>query len=140
MRRTATATALILVALGLSACATGAPMPDPTSATPAPSASTRPPLATTTPGVIAPTGTPAEVPPARWSAIEDDLAGRGVTAAPVLVSAENVTFNDGSLGCAAPGQSYTQAQIDGMRVVVEADGTTYDYRFGNGDTPQLCTR
>ena len=111
-----------------------------TEPTPSASSSTRPPFQTTTPGAIAPTGTPAEVPTARWAAIVADLAARGVTDEPVLVSAESVTFNDGSLGCATPGQSYTQAQIDGMRVVVTARDTTYDYRFGEGDTAKLCTR
>ena len=112
-------------------------MSDPT---PTPTSSTRPPLATTTPGPITPTGTPADVPAARWSAIEDDLVARGVAGEPVLVSAENVTFNDGSLGCAEPGQAYTQAIVEGMRVVVQVDGTAYDYRFGAGDSPKLCTR
>lgn len=107
---------------------------------PTPSESTRPPFRTTTPGAIAPTGTPTEVPAARWTAIATDLTSRGISGEPVLVSAESVTFSDGSLGCASPGQSYTQAQVDGMRVVVMADGKTYDYRFGAGDDPKLCTR
>ncbi|WP_223171051.1 hypothetical protein [Microbacterium sp. NIBRBAC000506063] len=85
-----------------------------------------------------PSGTPTDVPPARWAAIESDLAGRGVTAPPELVTAERVTFSDGSLGCPQPGQSYTQALVDGMRVIVTADGKHYDYRFGRGDTPTLC--
>ena len=101
--------------------------------------SSRPPFQTTTPGAIAPTGTPADVPADRWTAIEDDLAARGVTGTPELVSAEQVTFTDGSLGCAEPGQSYTQALVDGMRVVVSVDGTTYDYRLGEG-VLKLCTR
>ncbi len=49
-------------------------------------------------------------------------------------------FNDGSLGCPKPGVQYTQALVDGMRVVVTAGGRTYDYRFGTGDTPVLCER
>lgn len=139
MRRpvAAASVALAALALTLTACATGAAMTEPTPST---STSTRPPLKTTTPGAIAPTGTPVEVPQARWDAIVADLEQRGVTATPELVSSDAVTFNDGSLGCASPGQSYTQAQVDGMRVVVSADGRTYDYRFGMGDAPTLCTR
>ena len=86
----------------------------------------------------APTATPASVPPARWQAIVDDLAARGVKASPELVSAEQVTWNDSSLGCPSPGVTYTQALVDGLRVVVTADGTRYDYRFGKGDKPKLC--
>lgn len=138
MRRTlAVASMALVAALALSACATGAPMSDPT---PTASSSTRPPFQTTTPGAIAPTGTPTDVPAARWDALVADLSTRGVSGEPVLVSAEAVTFTDGSLGCASPGQSYTQALVDGMRVVVTAGGTTYDYRFGAGDEPTLCAR
>ncbi len=136
-RTLAVASVTLFAALTLSACATGAPMSDPT---PAASSSSRPPFQTTTPGAIAPTGTPTEVPAARWDALVADLSQRGISDAPELVSAEAVTFSDGSLGCASPGQSYTQALVDGMRVVVTAGGTTYDYRFGAGDVPALCTR
>lgn len=132
MRRIIIATAAAAACLALTACATGAPMSDPSPSRPA--------FQTTTPGAIAPTGTPAEVPPARWSAIEADLAERGVDGIPELVSAEQIVFADGSLGCPSPGQAYTQAQVEGMRVVVEAAGTTYDYRFGTGDSVKLCTR
>ncbi len=121
-------------------------MPD--STPPGPSASADPTdrFQTTTPGPVSPTsattptGTAADVPEARWKAIIDDLAARGITAVPELVSAENVTFSDGSLGCPQPGQSYTQALVDGMRVIVAVDGTQYDYRFGHGDVPRLCER
>ena len=106
---------------------------------PAPSpSSSRPAFETTTPGPIAPSGTPAEVPAARWDAIVADLAASGVEGDPVLVSAEAVTWPNGALGCPKPGMSYTQALVDGMKVVVEVEGTTYDYRFGRGDAPVLC--
>lgn len=104
--------------------------------------STRPPFQTATPGPVsgAPTGTPVDVPQSRWDAIARDLAARGVAGTPELISAEAVTFSDSSLGCATPGQSYTQALVDGMRVVAFADGKSWDYRFGTGDAPVLCTR
>lgn len=132
--RTVAASAAVL-ALALAACA-GSPMSD--SPTPgSPSGSSRPPFITTSP--LTPTGTPTQVPTARWTAIADDLAARGVTGPPELVSAEAMTFTDGSLGCAKPGQSYTQAIVEGMRVIVTVDGTRYDYRFGRGDSPKLCS-
>ena len=104
---------------------------------PTPSSS-RPPFETSTRGPIGPSGTPADVSPAKWDGIVADLAERGVTGEPVLVSAEAVTWPNGALGCPKPGMSYTQAVVDGMRVVVDVDGGSYDYRFGRGDAPVLC--
>lgn len=117
-------------------------MTEPTPFEPAPSqpTPTRTPFQATARGPIAPTGEPVAVPAARWDAIVADLAERGVTGTPELVSAHAVTWNNGALGCPSPGVSYTQAIVDGMRVVVEVDGTTYDYRFGTTDSPKLCTR
>lgn len=116
--------------------------PSPTEPTPSitPSGwpSSRPPLQTMPP--LSPEGSPAEISPERWQAILDDLAARGVTGTPTLVSAEAVTWPDSSLGCPTPGVSYTQAQVDGMRVVVSVDGKRYDYRFGSGAKPKLCER
>ena len=45
-----------------------------------------------------------------------------------IVVADSVTFNDGSLGCPQPGMAYTQALVDGYRVVVAAAGEEFDYR------------
>lgn len=104
---------------------------------------TRPPFQTTTPGVQItpiPTGAPAAVPPAKWDAIVADLTAHGVTATPTLVSSEAVTWNSSALGCPQPGNSYTQALVDGMRIIVKAGDKEYDYRFGKGDIPLLCTR
>ena len=139
--RFAAASVVVFAAL-LTGCATGGPVTPQSTSSEQPSS--RPPFQTTTPGPLTPTGDPTgiptDVPAARWAAIEDDLAQRGVTGVVELVSAEAVVFSDGSLGCPSPGQSYTQAQVDGMRVVVSVDGTTYDYRLGAGDTLKLCTR
>lgn len=129
MRRLGVLTVLVL----LSACASGVP-----GASPSPSDSrfgTTEPM----PSMSAPSGTPASVSAARMEAIRQDLTVRGVdTGQLAVVSAESVTFNDGSLGCPQPGVQYTQAQVNGMRVVVQAGGRTYDYRFGASDTPMLC--
>lgn len=133
MKRPLLAVGAVLL-LSLTACASGGTVAD----SPTPS---RPPFATTTPGPLktpTPTGTPTDVPPARWDAIVADLQTRGVSGEPTLVSATAVTWNSGALGCPQPGMSYTQATVDGMQVIVDVDGTPYDYRFGNGNSPMLC--
>lgn len=56
-----------------------------------------------------------------------------------VVSAEAVTFPDGSLGCPLPGMAYTQVLTDGYKVVAEAGGKTYDFR-GAGSTFRLCEK
>ncbi len=137
MRRTPILAVIALAVLALTSCGSGTT--DPAAESPAASASSRPPLQTATPGPVGPTGAAVEVPQSRWDAIVADLTARGVKGTPQLVSSQAVTFNDGSLGCATPGQSYTQAQIDGLRIIVSVDGTTYDYRFGQGAEPKLCT-
>jgi hypothetical protein len=83
---------------------------------------------------------PGEVPDAVLASVIDAAATEtGVDPAEVVViNAEAVTWSDGSLGCPEPGVLYTQALIDGYRVVVEAGGRQLDYRIGNGE-PRLCT-
>ena len=44
-----------------------------------------------------------------------------------VVSEENVTWPDGSIGCPQPGMSYTQALVDGRRVILVHDGVEYHY-------------
>ncbi len=44
-----------------------------------------------------------------------------------ILSAEAVTWSDGSLGCPQPGMMYTQALVPGYRVRIEADGQVLDY-------------
>ncbi|QKJ20188.1 hypothetical protein [Microbacterium hominis] len=140
-RRSASVAATTLTLLLLTGCTQGGSVSDPSSTDPKPvptSPASR--FATTTPGPLQPNGNPSDVPPAKWDALVADLEGRGVTGEPVLVSAETVTWPNGALGCAKPGHFYTQALIDGMRVVVEVAGATYDYRFGQNDAPVLCER
>lgn len=84
----------------------------------------------------APDGIPEDV----WQAIVSDLeirVGGSVTDASVL-TAEAVTWSDGSLGCPKDGELYTQALVDGYQVVVEVGGTEYDYRVGSGTDVRLC--
>lgn len=54
-----------------------------------------------------------------------------------LVRAESAIWNDGSLGCPLPGQSYTQALVNGYWVVLEYAGSEYDYRASSSSF-RLC--
>jgi hypothetical protein len=55
-----------------------------------------------------------------------------------VVSAESVTWPDGSLGCPEPGFSYTQALVDGYQVGVMAGDAVLDYRASTTGTFKLC--
>ena len=94
----------------------------------------------TAPSGTAPTGAPSVTAPAELvAAIRADLDSRGVSGASAeVVEATWTTWNDAPLGCPEPGMSYTQALVDGWRIVVKAGGSTYDYRFGGDSTPLLC--
>lgn len=72
----------------------------------------------------------------------DDLATTlGVAAGEVeVVSVEEVTWRDGSRGCAEPGMSYTQALVDGSRIILRAGGRTYEYHSGGSQPPARCDK
>ena len=55
-----------------------------------------------------------------------------------LISYEDVVWPDSSLGCPQPGMAYLQVPKDGSRIVLEFEGTTYDYHTGGGRDPFLC--
>jgi hypothetical protein len=69
-----------------------------------------------------------------------DLAGRlGVDPGEVrVVSVEEVTWPDGSLGCPQPGMMYPQVLTDGTRIALEAGGKRYEYHAGGPRGPFLC--
>lgn len=56
----------------------------------------------------------------------------------VVRQAEAVTFPNPGLGCPEPGMAYKQVPVDGYRVVLEAGGTTYDYRGTGGLPARRC--
>jgi len=56
----------------------------------------------------------------------------------VIVHADSVVWNDGSLGCPEPGMMYIQALLNGYWVVIEAAGQNYDFRVGSGGSFRLC--
>jgi hypothetical protein len=69
-----------------------------------------------------------------------DLARRlGIDGGEInVVATETVTWPDGSLGCPEPGFSYTQAVVDGSKVLLEHGGRVYFYHAGADDQPFLC--
>lgn len=54
-----------------------------------------------------------------------------------VIRSEEITWSDGSLGCPQPGMSYTQAMVDGYRVILGHDGRIYPYHGAEGP-PFLC--
>ena len=82
--------------------------------------------------------TPAEDP--KVAAAIADLAERqGVKSEEItVVSNDKVTWRDGSLGCPEPGKMYTMALTDGVRVVLETAGTTYEYHGAASGPVRFC--
>ena len=55
-----------------------------------------------------------------------------------VLSAESVTWSDGSIGCPQPGMMYTQALVPGYRVLIEAGGEVLAYHAGRTGQPAYC--
>jgi hypothetical protein len=89
-----------------------------------------------------PSSSPSSGAPADAVRAVDDLASTldvGVDEVEV-VSTEEVTWRDGSRGCAKPGEMYTQALVDGLRITLRAGGRTYEYHSGGSQPPALCEK
>ncbi|MBT8208368.1 MAG: hypothetical protein KJO18_08855 [Acidimicrobiia bacterium] len=72
-------------------------------------------------------------------AVADLTEQLGVDASAVtVVSAAQVMWRDSSLGCPLPGFSYLQVLTEGGLVVLEVDGTEYEYHSGRENIPFLC--
>lgn len=127
-RRAAT---LAVVVLLLAACGD---QPEP--ATQPPSSHELPGATPTTP----PPSSPAvELTPQVEAAVADLAAHLGVDPAEVtVVSHEDVTWPDGSLGCPQPGMSYTMAQVPGSRLVLAAEGQEFSYHAGRSGDLARC--
>lgn len=75
------------------------------------------------------------------AAVSDLATSLGVDESAVeVVSQEEVIWRDGSLGCAEPGMMYTQALVDGTRIVLRVDGVDHEYHAGGGRAPFRCHR
>ena len=74
------------------------------------------------------------------SAARTDAAARsGVPQAQIrTLSAERVTWRDGSLGCPREGLVYTQALVAGWRIRLEVGPGVWDYHAGESGAPMLC--
>lgn len=81
-----------------------------------------------------------EVPDSILSAARSDLASKlDIDAGSIEVrEAASVLWSDGSLGCARPGEIYTQAEVPGYRIVLEYEGRQYDYRATERGYLFLC--
>ena len=55
-----------------------------------------------------------------------------------VVTAESVTWSDGSLGCPEPGMGYTQALVPGYRVVLDVAGDQVSYHAAEGGDFFAC--
>ena len=72
-------------------------------------------------------------------AIQDAAEATGVAPADVTVLlAEDVVWRDGALGCPEEGLGYTQALVEGYRVVLEVDGEERHYHGAAGGAPFHC--
>ena len=87
--------------------------------------------------VPAATGAPR---PSESALAAADLAGQlGIAADAFTVrSVERVEWNDASLGCGRPGQMYAQVITPGYRIVLEANGQSYEYHTGRSSTVIRC--
>lgn len=99
----------------------------------------------TSPTTMANTTIGSSRPPADQAVVDAALADLSqrlaVPAGQIEVeSFGRVTWSDGSLGCPKPGEVYTQALVDGSRVILAHGGDTYDYHAGSDDQPFLCER
>ena len=73
------------------------------------------------------------------SAVSDAAERTGTDPADIeVVAFEQVTWSDGAMGCPEPGQMYTQALVEGYRVLVTVDGAELTYHGAEGDAPFLC--
>ena len=77
--------------------------------------------------------------PAVLASVEDLAAALDLDPTEVeVVAVEEVTWRNGSRGCAKPGTMYTQALIDGSRITLRVAGTDYEYHSGGPRPPSLC--
>lgn len=72
-------------------------------------------------------------------AVADLMERLSVPASDVrVVTAEEVTWRDGSLGCPKKDRMYTMALVEGRRIVLEVDGKQYAYHAGGDKPPFYC--
>jgi len=57
-----------------------------------------------------------------------------------VVSQEEVTWRDGSIGCPQPGMMYTQALVPGYRIHLRANGIDVWFHGRDGHPPLRCDK
>jgi hypothetical protein len=70
----------------------------------------------------------------RQAADEAGVSGEAIE----VVTAESVTWSDGSLGCPQPGHMYTQALVPGYRVVLRVAGAEVAYHASDSGDFRPC--
>ncbi len=142
-RRTIAAFALALC-LPLMGCGTetspaAGSIDEDVAVSPTESSSTAEPAETKTPAMARPPAEPL-TPETMAEKAKEDLAERSGVAVDQITVVRNdeVTWRDGSIGCAKKGMNYTMALVPGQLVVLEADGETYQYHSAQGRAPFLC--
>lgn len=82
-----------------------------------------------------------EVPPQLLAIFQDDLARRALVKpdAITVVSATEQQWPDGAMGCAQPGEMYTQMIVPGYRVVLQASGNRYSYHSDTRGNFVVCS-
>lgn len=88
----------------------------------------------------APAEATGEVPQQILSVFRDDLARRALVKPETitLVSATEQQWPDGSMGCAKPGEMYTQMIVPGYRVVLQAAGEKFAYHSDQRGNFVVC--
>jgi hypothetical protein len=78
--------------------------------------------------------------PAHVAQAVADLAEQtGLDASAIeVVSHEEVTWRDGSLGCPQRGRFYTQALVEGYRIHLRAGGRDVHFHGAHGRPPLRC--
>jgi len=81
-----------------------------------------------------------EVPADMLNSILKDLTQRsGVSPENItVIQAQEVIWNDGSLGCPQPGMMYTQSLVNGFQVVLDLNGQRFDYHAAESGYFFLC--
>ena len=82
----------------------------------------------------------SEVPRQLLDAVLEDLASRlkAAKSEVEVLSVEEVTWPDASLGCPEPGKVYAQVLTPGYRIVLKAQGRTYTYHTDRSRHFVLC--
>lgn len=80
-----------------------------------------------------------EAQPVADAAVADLESRTGSGDEPVrVILARRETFPDGAIGCPQPGMSYTQALVEGYRVVLGRGDREWLYTAGPDGVPHLC--